>query len=103
MVAKKNLLNITETILLERIKDYLYFKPGSQWVYECDSTLELDTQVIVSAEVPWFKKPYITYQLLTFKKRSISHNVDYDVFYPSTDVLYRDDYEHFFSTNIRSE
>ena len=33
------------TYPLGDIKDYLYFKPGSMWVYECDSTGELDTQI----------------------------------------------------------
>ena len=57
---------------LGEVKDYLYFKPGSYWVYECDSTLELDSQVMISIDTPWFHKSYIDYQLLFFNKKSIT-------------------------------
>jgi len=29
------------------MRNYTFFKPGSMWVYECDSTGELDTQVML--------------------------------------------------------
>lgn len=52
------------TYPLGDIKDYLYFKPGSYWVYECDSTGELDTQLMVSIDTPWIKETFIQYQEL---------------------------------------
>jgi len=86
---------------LGEIKDYLYFHPGSQWVYECDSTLELDTQIMTECVITPYKKPYITYELLTFKKISINEGSTYKVFYPTTNVPYNDDFKYFFSTVIK--
>ncbi len=50
------------TYPLGDIKDYLYFKPGSMWVYECDSTGELDTQIMVICDTFWTVESYIKYQ-----------------------------------------
>jgi hypothetical protein len=45
-------------------RNYLYFKPGSMWVYECDSTRELDTQYMKSCYTQWYHLDYIDYELL---------------------------------------
>jgi len=84
---------------LGEVKDYLYFKPGSYWVYECDSTGELDSQVMVSIDTPWFHKSYIDYQVLFFIRKSITHNVVFstDNFY---DVRYNSNFSYFDAYNI---
>jgi hypothetical protein len=84
---------------LGEVKDYLYFKPGSYWVYECDSTGELDSQVMVSIDTPWFHKSYIDYQVLFFIRKSITHNVVFstDNFY---DVPYNSNFSYFDAYNI---
>jgi hypothetical protein len=87
---------------LGEVKDYLYFKPGSYWVYECDSTLELDSQVMISIDTPWFHKSYIDYQLLFFNKKSITFDNSYttDGYY---EVPYNRNFSYFnaFNINIR--
>jgi hypothetical protein len=88
------------TYPLGDIKDYLYFKPGSMWVYECDSTGELDTQVMVSCDTPWFHKSYIDYQLLMFQKMSLNEGSVYQTFWPSTDVMYNKNFDYFLSIII---
>lgn len=84
---------------LGEIKDYLYFKPGSMWVYECDSTLELDTQIIVSSNTAWTIKPYVTYEYLDY---IISSKRGYNIYTykPTTDVLYNDNFKYFYSSTI---
>lgn len=84
------------TYPLGDIKDYLYFKPGSMWVYECDSTGELDTQVMVSIDTPWVKKSYIQTQLLTFQIKSLNEGSVYTAPWPNGDVLYQDNFKYFY-------
>ena len=86
---------------LGEIKDYLYFQPGSQWVYECDSTLELDTQIMVSSRIQEFEKSYITYELINLARKSISHGVDYKTFYTTTDIPYDEDFPNERQYNLR--
>ena len=73
---------------LGEVKDYLYFKSGSYWVYECDSTLELDSQVMISIDTPWFHKSYIDYQLLIYEKFSFSFKTSFKTYYPTFDAKY---------------
>jgi hypothetical protein len=68
---------------LGEVKDYLYFKPGSYWVYECDSTGELDSQVIRSIDTPWFHLGYIDYQLLMYNRESIPFRTKFNTYYPT--------------------
>jgi hypothetical protein len=68
---------------LGEVKDYLYFKPGSYWVYECDSTGELDSQVIRSIDTPWFHLGYIDYQLLMYNRESIPFRTRFNTYYPT--------------------
>ncbi len=65
------------TYPLGDIKDYLYFKPGSMWVYECDSTGELDTQVMVSCDTPWHIETYIKVQSLNREIKSLGEGSSY--------------------------
>lgn len=65
------------TYPLGDIKDYLYFKPGSMWVYECDSTGELDTQVMVSIDTPWYTESYIRVQSLKRVIKSLNEGSIY--------------------------
>jgi hypothetical protein len=91
------------TYPLGDIKDYLYFKPGSMWVYECDSTGELDTQVMVSCDTPWVIKSFIKYQLLTCKIQSINEGSTYSSPLPFGDLYYKKEYSYFWSiTRYRS-
>ena len=84
---------------LGEVKDYLYFKPGSYWVYECDSTNELDSQVMLSCDTPWIRKSYIQYQMLFFSRRSINHGINYstDNYF---DVPYSKNFTYFDAYNI---
>ncbi len=90
---------------LGEIKDYLYYQPGSWWVYECDSTLELDSQVMKSIDTPWYNKSYITYQLMDYDRYSESQKVHYRTTYGSTDVPYNEGFgpdQYTFSNAITS-
>ena len=83
------------------VKDYLYFKPGSYWVYECDSTNELDSQVMLRCDTPWIKKSYIDYQLLFFTRKSIPYKVLFstDGYYQ---VPYNEKFTYFDAYNINT-
>ena len=83
---------------LGEVMDYLYFRPGSYWIYECDSTQELDSQVLVSIDTPWFHKSYIDYQLLVYKKFSFSFNTNYETYYPTFDAKYCESCERGFGS-----
>jgi hypothetical protein len=83
------------TYPLGDIKDYLYFKPGSMWVYECDSTGELDTQVMVSCDTPWFRKTYIAVQKIHYIIKSINRNETYMMKQPFNDIPYNEKYKYF--------
>ena len=86
------------TYPLGDIKDYLFFKPGSMWVYECDSTGELDTQVMVSLDTPWTIKPFIKYQLLTYSKKSLNEGSIYNSPFPGGDMYYNENYKYFYQS-----
>jgi hypothetical protein len=47
------------------------------WVYECDSTGELDTQVMVSCDTPWFTETYIKVQSINREIKSLSEGSSY--------------------------
>jgi len=79
------------------IKDYLFFKPGSLWVYECDSTLELDSQVMISIDTPWLKEPYITYQLISYRKQSLNEGTTYTSFETAGGINYNQKFNYFYS------
>lgn len=67
---------------------YLYFKPGSYWIYECDSTGELDSQIMVSIDTPWSHQEYIDYQFVNYIKKSITHQVDFKTIYFGSEIPY---------------
>jgi len=90
------------TYPLGDIKDYLYFKPGSLWVYECDSTLELDSQVMVSIDTPWLKKSYIQFQHILFQKKSLNEGSTYSTFSPAGDIPYSSNYEYGYSIVVKA-
>jgi hypothetical protein len=85
------------TYPLGDIKDYLYFKPGSMWVYECDSTGELDTQVMVQCDTPWIIKSFVKYQQLTFTVKSLNEGSIYNNYNPGLDIFYRENWSYFWS------
>lgn len=82
-------------------KDYLYFEPGSMWIYECDSTLELDTQIMTTCRIEKFAKPYISYELLSFERTSTSHDVTYKTFFATTNIPYDEDFPNERQYNLR--
>lgn len=91
------------TYPLGDIKDYLYFKPGSMWVYECDSTGELDTQIMVSCDTPWIVKSFVKYQILKFDIKSLNEGSYYSNYNPGMDIFYRENWTYFWSiTRFRS-
>lgn len=83
------------TYPLGDILDYLYFKPGSMWVYECDSTGELDTQVMVSIDTGWEVHSYIQFQTLTSTIKSLNEGSIYR-HYVDGFRAYNPNYEYFF-------
>ena len=67
---------------------YLYFKPGSYWVYECDSTGELDSQIMVKCDTPWQHQSYIDYQYVIYNKKSITYKTSFNTIYFGTAIPY---------------
>jgi hypothetical protein len=67
---------------------YLYFKPGSYWVYECDSTGELDSQIMVKCDTPWQHQSYIDYQYVIYNKKSITFKTSFNTIYFGTAIPY---------------
>ena len=65
------------------MRNYTYFKPGSMWVYECDSTGELDTQVMLKCFTWWISTDYIDCEVLSFQHKSLNEGSLYTD-YPST-------------------
>ncbi len=84
------------TYPLGDIKDYLYFKPGSMWVYECDSTGELDTQIMVSCDTPWLKESYIQYQELDRVVQSKNEGSNYNDTRIKAGIPYSDVFNYYF-------
>src|SRR5690242_14192783 len=63
---------------LDTVKPYIYFKEGSWWVYENDSTLETDSIVAISSDDQIFqangeKKRY-TYESVAVIYKSYTNN-----------------------------
>ena len=81
-------------------RNYLYFKPGSMWVYECDSTRELDTQYMSSCYTEWYHLEYIDYEVLYFQRRSINEGSEYNSFIPTTYVGYSKNFKPFYSMRV---
>jgi len=81
-------------------RNYLYFKPGSMWVYECDSTRELDTQYMSSCYTEWFHLEYIDYEILFFKKKSKNEGSNYSTFIPTTHIPYTKNLKWLYSLSI---
>lgn len=73
------------------VMKYLYFKPGSYWIYECDSTLEIDSQVMVKVDTPWQHLNYIDYQYVFYNKKSITYNVAFNTINFGTNIPYSKD------------
>lgn len=68
---------------LDTIKPYLYFKPGSWWVYKNDSTGEIDSQVMISSEFKTLsasssKRKY-SYEVINSVAKSMTNNYFYDL------------------------
>ena len=82
------------TYPLGDIKDYLYFKPGSMWVYECDVTGDLDTQIMVSCDTPWVIKSYIKYQVINRRMESINEGSFYNDSRVNTPVSYMKNFKY---------
>ncbi len=81
-------------------RNYLYFKPGSMWVYECDSTRELDTQYMSSCYTEWYHLEYIDYEVLYFQRRSINEGSVYYSFIPTSYIHYRKNFKWFYSMSV---
>ncbi len=81
-------------------RNYLYFKPGSMWVYECDSTRELDTQYMSSCYTEWYHLEYIDYEELYFQRRSINEGSIYYSFIPSSYIPYSKNFKWFYAMSI---
>jgi hypothetical protein len=82
-------------------RNYLYFKPGSMWVYECDSTRELDTQYMSSCYTQWYHLEYIDYELLFTHINSINEGSELSSYRPSTHIFYQKSYKRIFTHTIR--
>ncbi len=81
---------------LGEIKDYLYFQSGSMWVYECDSTLELDTQVMQRCDTFVESHSYINLTRLSSTVLSINEGSTYNHFHKGT-IAYNDNYSYYWS------
>ncbi|MEY4861581.1 MAG: hypothetical protein RL059_1285 [Bacteroidota bacterium] len=70
------------------MKNYTFFKPGSMWVYECDSTGELDTQVMLKCYTWWISTDYIDYEVMSFQRKSLNEGSLYSEFIMSSSIPY---------------
>jgi hypothetical protein len=82
-------------------RNYLYFKPGSMWVYECDSTRELDTQYMKTCYTQWYHFDYLDYEELFFLRSSINEGSNYTSFIPTSYVHWRKNFKWSYSMSIR--
>ncbi len=82
-------------------RNYLYFKPGSMWVYECDSTRELDTQYMKTCYTQWYHLDYIDYEKLFFLRNSINEGSNYYSFIPTTYIPYSNNFKWMYQLSIR--
>jgi len=76
------------------IVDYFYFKPGSMWIYECDSTLELDTFVMTSVDTAWSIESYIKYQRISYSRKSLTTGIVINTFQPGGSIPYNSNYSY---------
>lgn len=68
---------------LDTIKPYLYFKPGSWWVYKNDSTGEIDSQVMINSKYSTIfaassRRKY-TYNDISSTVKSLTNSYFYDI------------------------
>jgi hypothetical protein len=70
------------------MKNYTFFKPGSMWVYECDSTGELDTQVMLKCYTWWISTDYIDYEVMSFQRKSLNEGSLYSDFAATYNIPY---------------
>jgi hypothetical protein len=70
------------------IRNYTFFKPGSMWVYECDSTGELDTQVMLKCYTWWISTDYIDYEVMSFQRKSLNEGSLYSDFSSGYSIPY---------------
>jgi len=75
------------------MRDYTYFKPGSMWVYECDSTGELDTQVMLKCFTWWISTDYIDYEVLSFQRKSLNEGSLYTDFASGYSIPYEENFK----------
>ncbi len=75
------------------IKNYTFFKPGSMWVYECDSTGELDTQVMLKCYTWWISTDYIDYEVMSFQRKSLNEGSLYSDFAATYDIPYSSNFK----------
>lgn len=70
------------------MRNYTFFKPGSMWVYECDSTGELDTQVMLKCYTWWISTDYIDYEVMSFQRKSRNEGSLYADFAATYNISY---------------
>jgi hypothetical protein len=70
------------------IRNYTFFKPGSMWIYECDSTGELDTQVMLKCYTWWISTDYIDYEVMSFQRKSLNEGSLYSDFAATYNIPY---------------
>jgi hypothetical protein len=75
------------------IRNYTFFKPGSMWVYECDSTGELDTQVMLKCYTWWISTDYIDYEVMSFQRKSRNEGSLYSDFAATYDIPYSSNFK----------
>lgn len=75
------------------IRNYTFFKPGSMWVYECDSTGELDTQVMLKCYTWWISTDYIDYEVMSFQRKSLNEGSLYSDFASTYDIPYSSNFK----------
>jgi hypothetical protein len=75
------------------MRNYTFFKPGSMWVYECDSTGELDTQVMLKCYTWWISTDYIDYEVMSFQRKSRNEGSLYSEFMMSSSIPYNANYK----------
>jgi hypothetical protein len=84
------------------VMKYIYYKPGSYWIYECDSTGELDSQVMISIDTPWSHQDYIDYQYVNYVKKSVTYGVDFKTIFFGTEIPYNGNKigQYFFANSL---
>ena len=75
------------------MRNYTYFKPGSMWVYECDSTGELDTQVMLKCYTWWISTDYIDCEVLSFQRKSLNEGSLYSDFAATNTINYNENFK----------